>query len=120
MLGSTNPDNGIVMLVPQRSDVAPLEAALEARRDNAGAPYGNVRTIDDLLPKDQMEKVPLVHDIRGLLLDARRYAHGKVRQQIDENLPPESVRPLTDADLPEEVARRFAERDGTRGRILYV
>ncbi len=30
--------------------------------------------------------------IRGLLLDARRYAHGKVLQDIDENLPPESVR----------------------------
>jgi predicted RND superfamily exporter protein len=120
MLGNTNPDNGIVMLVPQRGDVAPLKAALEARRDNEGAPYGNVRTIDDLLPKDQTEKVSLVHEIRGLLLDARRYAHGKVLQDIDLNLPPESVRALTDADLPEEVARRFAERDGTRGRILYV
>jgi len=119
MLGNTNPDNGIVMLVPQRGDVAPLKAALEAQRDNEGAPYGNVRTIDDLLPKNQTEKVSLVHEIRGLLLDARRYAHGKVLQDIDENLPPES-RALTDADLPEEVARRFAERDGTRGRILYV
>ena len=120
MLGKTSADNAIVMLVPQRRDTAPMKAALEARRDEQGAPYGTVRTIDDLLPKDQAEKVPLLHEIRGLLLDARRHAHGKVLQEIDENMPPESLRPLTDADLPEGVARGFTERDGTRGRILYV
>ena len=120
MFGKTNADNAIVMLVPQRSDTAQMKAALEALRDKGGAPYGTVRTIDDLLPKDQAGKIPLLHEIRGMLLDARRYAHGKVRQEIDENLPPDSLHALTDADLPEEVARRFTERDGTRGRILYV
>jgi uncharacterized protein len=120
MLGKVNADNAIVMLVPQRSDTAPMKAALEAQRDEEDAPYGAVRTIDDLLPKDQTEKISLLHEIRALLLDARRYVHGKVRQEIDDNMPPESIRPLTDSDLPEEAARRFAERDGTRGRILYV
>jgi uncharacterized protein len=120
MLGSVNADNAIVMLVPRRSDITSLKAALEAQRDQEGAPYGSVRTIDDLLPKDQAGKIPLLHEIRGLLLDARRYAHGEVLHDIDENLPAESIRPLTDADLPEEVARRFTERDGIRGRILYV
>jgi uncharacterized protein len=120
MLGPTNADNAIVMLLPRRSDTAPMKAVLERQRDSGGAPYGAVRTIDDLLPVDQARKIELVGEIRQSLLEARKYADEKLRTEIDENMPAENIRPVGDADLPEEVARRFTEKDGTRGRILYV
>jgi len=41
-------------------------------------------------------------------------------QKIDDNIPPERIDVPTLIDLPDEVALRFAEKDGTRGRIMVV
>jgi predicted RND superfamily exporter protein len=41
-------------------------------------------------------------------------------QKIDDNIPPERIAVPTLGDLPDEVALRFAEKDGTRGRIMMV
>jgi predicted RND superfamily exporter protein len=112
--------NAVALLVPKREDTAPLVAELIERRDKQGAPYGAVRSIDDLLPADQLPKLPVLAEIRQLLLDARQYADDEEIKKIDEHVPPADIKVLGDADLPESVARRFTERDGTRGRIIFV
>lgn len=118
MVGRAGTGNAILVLAPRREDVPHLRAQLE--RLGARGQVGRVRSIDDLLPADQDAKLPLLREIRALMLDARRFAGEAQRSRIDAHLPPADLRPLGAADLPEVVARPFTERDGTRGRILVV
>ncbi|MBW2551757.1 MAG: hypothetical protein JRE73_13570 [Deltaproteobacteria bacterium] len=69
---------------------------------------------------DQEDKIPILADIRKLLLDSRKYVDDEDLAEIDEHIPPESIKPLTYSDVPVEVATMFAEKDGVRGRILVV
>lgn len=113
--------NAIALLVDTREQAKPLRDQLVLARDTQGAPYGNVTSLDDLMPADQAKKLPVLAEIRESLLSARKYVTDPDDlQKLDENLPPDNVTVLTDADLPESVARRFTERDGARGRILFV
>ncbi len=120
IVGRSASGNAIVMLLPRRSDVAPTVARLNRERDENRAPFGKVRSIDDLLPRHQPEKKELLGDIRKLLGDIRPYADDEQREKIDEHIPPAELKLLGVDDLPEDVARRYTERDGTRGRILFV
>src|SRR5262249_35244674 len=64
-----------------------------------------------------------------ILLELKdRVRRAKKRDMIDDRtfdelsryLPPDELRPFGLADLPAGLARPFTERDGTRGRIVYV
>ena len=99
-LGGAGTGNGIALLVPRRADAMPLRLEMERRRDRQHAPWGEVRTLDDLLPKAQEEKLPLLQEIRSLLLEARGLANDRDRREIDQHIPPENLRAITDADLP--------------------
>ncbi len=120
IVGNSAAGQAIAIVVPHRSDVAPIVAQLARRHARGGAPFDDVRTIDDLLPKHQGDKLSLLADIRHDLLELRPYANGRQQKAIDENLPPAHPARVGMADLPEAVARPFTERDGTRGRILFV
>ncbi len=115
---------GRAILVDRVDQVAPLEATLERRRDEAPAdkkPFDRVVSAFDLLPKDQPEKLPLLATIE----DRARRAHGMGAisdddwRQIERELPAEP-RALGIADLPEDIAWPFEESDGTRGRVVYL
>ncbi|MCA9580696.1 MAG: MMPL family transporter [Myxococcales bacterium] len=120
IVGSSSSGNAIAVVVDDLRDVDPLRNELEKRIATGDAPYKAVRTIDNLLPEEQKKKIPILQEVRSSLLELRRFADEEQRKDIDGNLPPESPTPLTAADLPEAVARPFTERDGTRGRILFV
>lgn len=118
--GRSKRSGGIVMLVDERSDVEPVVAELDRMRDEDEAPWGRVRSIVDLLPPEQEARVPLVQELRALLLEFRGYADEAQQAEIDANMPPEDVHILTDEDLPEDVVRPFRERDGSLGRIILI
>ncbi len=120
ILGHKDPGNTIALLVPRREDTAPYRAELERRRDTLHAPFGTVHTLDDLLPDHQLEKIALLADIRRSLKRIRSHVSDTTRQRIDDNLPVDPVVPISDADLPDSVAALYAERDGTRGRMMFV
>jgi len=124
-IGETMPGGGegnsVAVLVNRRDQAMPLRDELVRQRDTARAPYGNITVIDDLLPTDQAPKLPVLQEIRENLQHARQYVTDPADlKQIDDNIPPEGIVPIGEKDLPESVARRFTERDGTRGRILFV
>ncbi len=119
IVGRTGSGSAVAVLVERREDVRPLRDALVARRAR-GAPYGPVRTLDDLLPEDQPAKLAVLADLRRLLLEARPHVDAETQREIDAQLPPANLRALGDADLPDDVATLFTERDGTRGRLLFV
>ncbi len=120
IVGSTEQGNAIVMVAAQREQARAYTQELERRRDEEKAPWADVQSIDTFLPEDQPDKIPILDEIRTLLEDVREYANEDQLKQIDEHIPPKDLRPLGDADLPEEVARPYTEKDGTRGRIILV
>ncbi|MFI5300371.1 MAG: RND family transporter, partial [Polyangiales bacterium] len=117
--------DGMTIVVDKLDQVRPLAAALEARRRAAPAserPFERVVTIYDLIPDAQQEKLALMRDVRSTV--ERLRARGRISDDdwktIDASLPPADSRPFDVDELPERVARPFTERDGTRGRIVYI
>jgi len=120
IVGRTGSGSAIAVLVDRREDVAPLKASLEDLRDRHRAPFGPVRTIDELLPADQAAKLDVVADLRRWMLEAREHASPATQRDLDTYLPPATLRALGDDDLPASVASLYTERDGTRGRLMFV
>jgi hypothetical protein len=102
-----------------------LVTALQQRYDVAPAnlkPFEKVVTIYSLLPENQEQKIPLIENMRRILLKSR--AHGAIGdkdwREIEPFLPKGELKPIGIPDLPEQVVRPFTEQDGTRGKIVYI
>jgi predicted RND superfamily exporter protein len=121
--GRTGQD-GMAIMTQRVDQVKPLLAELERRRLAGGKPPPFEKTVSiyDLIPDQQEEKLALLNKIRTRLERVREL--GKLSdadwKEIEPYLPPKELKPFGIADLPERVARPFTERDGTRGRIVYV
>ncbi len=110
------------------SSVAASAATLArecARRVAAGEPTGGllskVSTAFDYLPKDQDVKLTLIADIRRRLSDrALQTVSEADRRLVADWMPAANLHRLTPADLPEAIARRFREFDGTVGRVALL
>src|SRR5262249_32552396 len=101
------------------------KAALEARRDEApedAKPFKAVHTLQDFVPGDQPQKIPILLELKDRVVRAhkRGLLDDLAYAEVSRYLPPEDLRPFGIADLPAGVARAFTERDGTRGRIVYI
>jgi hypothetical protein len=121
--GRTGQD-GMAIMTERIDQVKPLLAELERRRLAGGKPPPFEKTVSiyDLVPEQQQEKLELLRKIRARLERTRDL--GKLSSDdwkaIEPYLPPAELQPFGIGDLPERVARPFTERDGTRGRIVYV
>ena len=117
--------DGLAIMVDRLDQVLPLKAALDARRDAAAEgkkPFDRVVTIHDLLPKDQAAKIKLVAEARDRLERAHRRKLIKEEDwaELERYVPAGGLQPIGIAELPEQVARSFVEKDGTRGRLVYI
>jgi uncharacterized protein len=121
--GRTGQD-GMAIMTERLDQVKPLLAELERRRVAVSkpAPFQKVVSIYDLVPDNQEEKLAIFSHIRSRL--AKAHLAGKIAEDdwkdLVRYLPSENLRAFGVVDLPERVARPFTERDGTRGRIVYV
>ncbi len=120
VLDETMSGSALAILAPDRAQAQRFARELEERRGEWPRAYGRVRTIDDLLPAEQVEKLALLSELRELVEGIRPHLDARARRLVDGASPPEPIRPLGPADLPRSVARPFTERDGTRGRLLFV
>ena len=118
--------DGMAVMTDRIDQVAPLKAALEARRDAAPAdakPFKAVHALQDFVPTDQQAKIPILMQIKQRVLKADA-APGE--PPTGAQVEPYAYRPTTSQPdrhrraFPEAIARPFTERDGTRGRILYI
>jgi hypothetical protein len=113
-------------IVCDAADQVPrLAKTLEARRDAASPsqkPFEAVHTLFDFVPADQATKIPLLLEMRALLLRAR--ARGAIADRdwagIEPFLPPPTLATFGIDDLPRAIARPFTESDGTRGRLVHI
>jgi uncharacterized membrane protein YdfJ with MMPL/SSD domain len=121
--GRTGQD-GMAIMTQRVDQVKPLLAELEKRRLAGGSnpPFQKVVSIFDLIPDDQEEKCQLLREMRERI--DKVHDHGKISKEdwekLEPVLPPKDLRPFGIDDLPEKLVRSFTERDGTRGRIVYV
>ncbi len=120
ILTETIAGSALAVLADSREDAVRFQHELETRRDEFPQAYGAVRSIDDLLPHDQPEKVRVLRELRRLMLEIRPHVDAAMQALIDAQLPPASIHPLGPDDLPGSIARPYSERDGTRGRLLFV
>ncbi|HLK92054.1 MAG TPA: MMPL family transporter [Polyangia bacterium] len=109
---------------PRAADPAKARTVCQARVA-AGEPTGgllsSVSTAASALPKDQDAKLSVVDDLRRRLADpAFQLLEPEQRKEIDAWAPPPDLRRLTIQDLPEPIARRFREVDGTLGRVALI
>jgi uncharacterized protein len=117
--------DGIAIVTDRVDQVLPLEAELERRRQAAPQdlqPFEKTVSIFSLLPRDQAQKLPLIADMRDRIERGRKRGFIKDEDwtKIAKHLPKGELRPIEIADLPEQAVRPFTERDGTRGRIVFI
>lgn len=96
-----------------------------SRRIAAGEPTGgllsSVSTAFDYLPKDQDAKLAVLANLRQRLGgDTLQSLSDQNRELVAEWMPSDDLHRLAPADLPEAIARRFRETDGTVGRVALL
>ncbi len=116
---------GMAILVDDVAQVGPLRTALYAKRDAVPEelkPFDSVVALEDFVPKDQEDKIPILLEIRKKVEKARKRKAIKDEDwvKVERYLPPPDLKPIGLGDLPTGVARTFTELDGTRGRIVYI
>ncbi|MFZ5897153.1 MAG: efflux RND transporter permease subunit [Myxococcota bacterium] len=116
---------GMAVMTDRVDQVPLLVAELEKRLQAAPAnekPFEKVVSIFSLLPSDQEQKIPLIEEMRDRIMRAQRRGIIPAADwaKIEPHLPKAELKPIGIADLPEQVARPFTERDGSRGRIVYI
>lgn len=92
-----------------------------ARLGNAKSPTGNCRSIYDLLPSQQDEKLAIAKRLKQTLdgipeemLDA------ELKKMLDDLKHKIVLEPLTLEKLPEQLIGQFRERDGQIGRVVKI
>lgn len=117
--------DGMAIMTDRVDQVEPLAAALMEKHEAAPddlKPFEQVVTIFSLLPSDQEEKIELIEEMRDRLVRAKRrgFIGDEDWAELEPYLPEGELASIGIEDLPEQVARAFTERDGTRGRIVYI
>jgi uncharacterized protein len=116
--------DGRAIVVDRLDQVAPLVAELDRRRAAAPAdnkPFQKVVSIFDLLPDHQQEKISLLAEIKDRVLRAhqRHFVDDSDWARLEPHIP-NTLAPIGIEDLPEELARPFTQKDGSRGKIVYI
>ncbi|CAN5877391.1 hypothetical protein BH11MYX3_BH11MYX3_39510 [soil metagenome] len=115
---------GFVIAVEQRSEVAPLVARLHAH--DAALPessklFSRIESLDDLVPADQPARLAVLAELRETLSDtAIEELAPEDRPDARALRPPRDLRPIRDADVPEDLAWPYIEADGTRGKLVLA
>jgi uncharacterized protein len=117
--------DGMAIMVDRLDQVPMLETELLKRRDAAAPglkPFDKVVTIHSLLPTEQEAKIPLIEEMRDRMQRAKKrgFLEEKDWNELEPEMPKGDIKPMGIPDLPEQVARPFTEKDGTRGRIVYI
>jgi predicted RND superfamily exporter protein len=95
--------------------------AEEATRPPLSGMVASVRTLDDVVPRDQEAKVDLADRIReDLTPKIRASLTDDQRKAVDRLLGKGPLHPLAAAELPETFTTGLRERDGSIGRAVLV
>ncbi len=112
-----------VILTDSVAQARHIEAAL--RSPGSFSPLSgriaSLRTIDDVVPEDQQDKIHELDAIReDLTPRILSLVPAQQRDLLTRLVANDRLRPLTAADLPESMTAGLRERDGTLGREVLV
>ena len=117
--------DGMAILTERPDQVAPLKAELLKRRDAAPEdlkPFKDVLSLQDFVPAQQAEKIPVLLALKERVMRAKK--RGMISEadwkKVEALIPPDDLKVFGIAELPDGIARLFTEKDGTRGRIVYI
>ncbi len=115
----------MVVLTDTPEEARELEKKLQADWDAAPAnakPFHAVHSLWDMVPEDQETKIPVLLETGDRLERARSrgFIDDDDWNKVKDVVPPRDLQPFGLDDLPESVARPFAEKDGTRGRLVVI
>jgi uncharacterized protein len=111
-----------VLLGRDEADAREIARRLEAHRlATPRTTIGSVLSVAALVPEGQVEKLPLIREIRALAgQDGLAFLAPDRRMAVQAVLPPADLRPFTANDLPVELRRQLTETDGRVGTPVLV
>jgi uncharacterized protein len=100
---------------------ADVPLVVDALRNLDPHVIGTVRSITDVVPDHQTERLVLLRELRMLIDEALPYVtNAEERAQLEALRPPEGLAPIKPESLPEEIALRLREQDGRIGLLIGV
>jgi predicted exporter len=116
---------GMVVLADTADEAHQLEQKLQADWDAAppkAKPFAAVHSLWDAVADDQQAKIPILLEVGDRLTRARSrgFLGDEDWAKVKDIVPPDGLQPYGLDDLPEPIARPYAEKDGTRGRLVVV
>jgi uncharacterized membrane protein YdfJ with MMPL/SSD domain len=116
---------GMVVLADTPEEAKELQDKLQGDWDRApekSKPFVAVHTLWSAVADDQATKIPILREIGDRLERARSrgFLGDADWARVKDVVPPADLRAYGLADLPEPLARPFAEKDGTRGRLVVI
>jgi len=116
---------GMLVLTDTPAEAQELQKKLQGDWDVApeGAkPFSGIHSLWDMVPAEQDAKVPTLLEIGERLTRARSrgFINDADWAKVKDAIPPTDLKPYGIADLPEPIARPYAEKDGTRGRLVVI
>jgi uncharacterized protein len=117
--------SGQTFIAADRLDQVPQIVAALHKVDD-GLPekqktIGTVRSILDLMPPDQAQRLGVLREIRGLLTDEVIAELPEAeRAEIAALRPPADLAPITIEELPAEITDKLREKDGRVGYLIGV
>jgi uncharacterized protein len=115
----------IILAVDQREKLAPLAAKIRASQAAVPAHlrwFRDIKSLDELVPPDQDQKLVVLAQIRALIDDQALQASldDKEREKLAKVRPPDALKKIADADVPHNLAWPFVERDGSAGKLAVL
>lgn len=113
----------LVVLPKSRANALKIAEALKLKRASEGESslIASVQTLDDFIPKDQAEKIQVLHEIKRLLPERLlQRLSSEDRGLVAEFLNPAVLKPMVERDLPPLLLGKFTERNGSIGKLVLV
>jgi predicted RND superfamily exporter protein len=115
----------VVIAVDKREMVGPIVERIRAE-DAARPPERrwtqDVRSLEDLIPAQQTEKLAVLAEIRALIDSPKLQANieDNDRALLAKLRPPDTIRTVTDKDVPHDLSWPFIEKDGSIGKLIVI
>ena len=117
--------SAMVVLCDRPEEARMLKDVLDARWNAAAAnakPFEGVHALYDFVPGQQEAKLPTLMHIAERLRRARekQLVSDDDWKELEPLLPPGDLQPYGLAELPDDLARSFTDKDGTRGTLVLI
>ena len=113
----------IVILPTNRATAQQIASEVKKIQENEGETsfISSVRTIDDFVPKDQLQKIKTLKSIQRLLTPPMiSQLEPEQRKMTLELLSPQARLPFSVTELPEMILSKFREKTGVIGNLVLI